>query len=521
MRDFTSKYTSALILTIFGLAGFALIWFSTPWGIGVGYDSIFYLSAADNLLSSSGLSRLDGYGNSIPLTHFPPFYPLSIAGLSLMTGFETDYTARLLAAAFFALLVAISGWLIYRYTRSLLAGVLGAALILASPVLLDVSYMAMSELPFLVLLLLMIHFLNKYLLDGKLSELIISAVLAGLMYLTRYVGLTAVALGGLSLLFLQPGAWAKKIKDVIIFGSISLVPMLMFYGRNWYLTGSMTNRIIAFHPPTANQIRQGISTISTWILPARLNPTLRLIVLGLFMISIAILIVLSYKNGRNNQAEHSLEKGARQYVLLLVLFAVVYLSMVFVSLTLFDASTKLNDRILSPLYLVGIMAGLIAVWNSTWVKEHAYMRYGVIGICLIFIGINLLRSSDVSSSMRDEGKGFSGVEWRRSETVAAIAQLPPDTLLFSNEAFAIYYLTGIPSSWIPENYDPVKDQEDENYSQRIDLMRDEIITQKGALVIFNSISKHNVYAPIDELSAGLSVFTNGSDGAIYTSTGSQ
>lgn len=42
-----------------------------PWGIGVGYDSVFYLSAADNLLNGLGLSRLDGYYNVIPLTHYP------------------------------------------------------------------------------------------------------------------------------------------------------------------------------------------------------------------------------------------------------------------------------------------------------------------------------------------------------------------------------------------------------------------------------------------------------------------
>jgi hypothetical protein len=517
MRDFVSRYAIVIVLAGFGLAGFVVIWFSTPWGIGVGYDSIFYLSAADNLLSGSGLSRLDGYGNIIPLTHFPPFYSLSIAGLSFITGLESDYSARLLAAVLFSFLVILTGWLIYRYTRSLIASALGAALILVSPVLLDVSFMAMSELPYLVLLLLMIHHLNKYLLDGKMVELILSAVLASLMYLTRYVGLTAVAFGSFSILFIQSRTWGNKLKDLLIFVLISLVPMLIFYARNWYLTGSMTNRIISFHPPTTNQIRQGISTISTWLLPARINSTVRLILLGLFVITIVILIVQSYMREKDGKTEKSHKKGARQYVILLVLYAIIYLILVVFSLTFFDASTKLNDRILSPLYLIGIMAGLISLWNSSWIEEYGFVRYGVIGICLVFLGINFLRGYDISSNMRIEGRGFSGAEWRRSETVSAIADLPPDTLLFSNEAFAIYYLTGLPSNWIPENYDPVKDQEEENYAQRIGSMRDEIIAHKGALVIFNSISKHNVYAPIDELSAGLSMFAMVSDGVIYTS----
>jgi hypothetical protein len=517
MREFIQKYSLAIVLGIFGLAGFSLIWFNTPWGIGVGYDSIFYLSAADNLLSGLGLSRLDGYGNLIPLTHFPPFYSITIAGLSFIGGFESDVAARILASFFFAFLVGLSGWIIYRYTRSLLACTLGAALIMVSPVLLDVSFMAMSELPFLVLLLLMIHYLNNYLMDGKKAELIICAVLAALMYLTRYVGLTAVAMGGLSLLLYRDRSWGKKANDLIIFGLISLIPVLIFYARNWYLTGSMTNRIIGFHPPSVNQIKQGLATISTWLLPARINPSLRLVVLGLLLITVLTLIAFSYLKDRKSNNNQTVDKAAKQFVLLMVLYAVIYLVMLVLSLTFFDASTKLNDRILSPVYLVGILVCLITVWNISWFEDHVIVRYGIVALILVFIGMNFLRSFDISGMMRNKGKGFSGKEWRTSETVAALAQLPPDTLLFSNEAFAIYYLTGIPANWIPENYDPVKNQADDNYSQRVDLMLDEIVSQDGALIVFNSISNHNVYAPVEELSKGLSLLIKSKDGAIFVS----
>ena len=516
-RAFISQNRAALILAIFSIAGFAVIWINTPWGIGVGYDSIFYLSAADNVLSGLGLSRLDGYGNTIPLTHFPPFYSLSIAGVGYITGFETDFTARILAAILFGLLVGISGWLVFRYTRSLLSSVLGASLILVSPVLLDVSFMAMSELLFLVVLLLMVHFLNQFLMNGKMIELVISAGLTAMVYLTRYVGITAVALGGLSLLIFRARPLGKKFRDVVIFGAISLLPMLVFYVRNWYLTGSMTNRIISFHPPTEAQIKQGISTISKWLLPARINSSLRLVVLVLFLIAVAALIIMNHLRSKKESDSQLVLMGANQFVVLLITYALIYLFMVFASLTFFDASTRLNDRILSPLYVIGIVAGLISVWNSALFEDHVLIRSGVIALCLMFLGINLLRGFDVSNSMRKEGRGFSGRDWRSSETIAAIAQLPPNILMFSNEAFAIYYLTGNSANWIPENYDPVKGQEDENYSQRINQMRSEIVEQNGALVVFNSISKHNVYAPIEDLSAGLSLLVKGTDGAVYTS----
>jgi len=63
----------------------------------------------------------------------------------------------------------------------------------------------------------------------------------------------------------------------------------------------------------------------------------------------------------------------------------------------------------------------------------------------------------------------------------------------------------------------VKNQADDNYSQRVDLMLDEIVSQDGALVVFNSISNHNVYAPVEELSKGLSLLIKSKDGAIFVS----
>ena len=506
----------AIILSAFGIAGLLLIWLSTPWGVGVGYDSIFYLSASENLLSGLGLSRLDGYGQVIPLTHFPPFYSMAIAGFSMIGGVPTDTAARLFAAILFAFLVGFSGWLIFRYTTSILACLLGAALILISPVLLDVSFLAMSDLLFLVLLLLFLYSLNTFLQNGKIVGLVISAIFAALLYLTRYVGLAAIATGGLAILIFRSQTWTKKIKDLFIFCVISLVPILFWYVRNWYLTGSMTNRVIGFHPPTLAQIKQGISTLSIWLLPAGINSSIRLIGLGLFIAVFIIMMAIEYQKDRtrNNMLDEG--EGARRFSWLLIMFAIVYIMMVFLSLTFFDASTKLNDRILAPIYLTGILATLILIWNSAWFVEKSFVRVGIIILVIFFIGINSFRGYNVAASMRLEGKGFSGREWRNSDTVAALQQLPSGTLIFSNEAFAIYYLTGSPANWIPENYDPVKNEIDNNYSQRIDSMRAEVVQNDGALVIFNSIRKHNVYAPIKELSEGLKLLGEYADGVIFT-----
>jgi len=61
-----------LILSATGVAGAALILWSTPWGVGIVHDSLFYFSAAENLAFGRGLFWAGGGGELKPLVHFPP-----------------------------------------------------------------------------------------------------------------------------------------------------------------------------------------------------------------------------------------------------------------------------------------------------------------------------------------------------------------------------------------------------------------------------------------------------------------
>jgi 4-amino-4-deoxy-L-arabinose transferase-like glycosyltransferase len=504
-----------IILALFGITGMAIIWLNTPWGIGVGYDSIFYISAADNLMNGLGLSRLDGFGLVIPLTHFPPLYPLTLASLSFLTGLEIEIVARVLAALSFGFLAALMGWLIFTYTHSRLAGVLGAALALVAPILLEISFMAMTETLFLVALLLMLYNLNRYLSTEENWQLWAAAGLAATAYLLRYVGLTVILVGVIALLIFGRKAFRRKLRDAILFAGIGILPMAVYYLRNWNISGSFTNRAILYHPPTADQIRAGLATISAWIMPTRFDLILRLILLTLFGVTLGVLFVLNLQRNKSETASQDIYQTGHQFVLLLVLFIVTYLASLILSLTFFDASTRLNNRILSPVYVSGVIAGFVLVWQSTFYQEYGVVRAGVVAAVLIFIGVNLVQGTGVANQMRVEGKGFSGKAWRTSETIDLIKELPQDAIIYTNEAFAVYFLTGKSANWIPENFDPVKGQPAEDYNERVAAMWENIYRFNGALVIFDSISKTNVYAPIEQLTHQLTLWSQGADGAIY------
>ena len=502
---------------LIGAAGGLMLWTNMPWGIGVGYDSFYYLSTAENLLYGNGLSIQDGFGSFHPVTHYPPLYPFVLAGGMTATGLEGVVVAQALTCLLFAINVFVTGWLVFRYSGSLLAGSLSALVVFTSFVLIDLHLMAMSEPLFLVLSLATLHLLAEYIKNRRTGLLIGSAILAGAAYLTRYVGLSVIMTGLLGLMFFSERGGRKRIKDGLIFGSISGALALAWYLRNLTQTGIATNRVMLFHPPTKAQLLQGADTVASWVLPGSLPTDVRLAILAGVILFLSILLVRNLIRESRHRSDRIDGFTSYRFITVLAIFDAVYLGLLGVSLTFFDASTRLNDRILSPVYLTALIWGILLAWNGLSVEGSRPKKIlAVLGI-VTFAGFNLARSADVLREMRLEGIGFTGREWQNSQTIALVSQLPADALLYSNEAFPITFLTGKLANWIPEKFDPVKGELDQRYRERIEEMQANILRARGALVIFDSITRANVYAPLDELTTGLELWKDAEDGVIFVS----
>lgn len=463
------------------------------------------------------MSIQDGFGSFHPITHYPPLYPLALAAGMAATGLEGVIVARGLTCLLFAINVFVTGWLVFRYTGSLLAGSLSALVTFASPVLIDLHLMAMSEPLFLVFLLGGLYLLAEYVRNRRTGLLIGSAILAGAAYLTRYVGLSVIVTGLLGLFFFGESSWRKKITDGLVYVAVSGAPVLAWYLRNLTLTGIATNRVTLFHPPTKAQLLQGAEAITSWVLPGSLPMVVRMTILAGVILLLSILLAWYLIRESRHRADRINGITSYRFITALVIFDAVYLGLLGVSLTLFDASTRLNDRILSPVYQTALIWCFLLAWNGFSFEGSRVKKFlAVLGI-VTFAGFNLARSADILLEMRFEGIGFTGREWQNSETIALVRRLPADVLLYSNEAFPITFLTGRLVNWIPENYDPVKRERDQRYPERIEEMRANILQAEGALVIFDSITRGNVHAPLEELTAGLVLWKDADDGAIYVS----
>ncbi len=471
MKGFAARASSPgtfyVLLALLGALSSVLLWVNTPWGIGVGYDSMFYLGAAGNLVDGLGLSRTDGFGNLIPLTHYPPLYPIILAFFHWLSGIPVDFVARILAAGLIGINVAMIGWLVYRFTGSTLAGGLGALLAVSSPVLIDVHLMAMSEPPYLLIILMLLGALFAYLVRGDIRTLALAGLLAGTAYLARYVGASAAGAGGLAVLILGRKPWWKRVKDALLFGLVAAGVMVAWYVRNSLLTGGGANRAFLFHPPTAAQLRQGLVTVSLWLLPPSVPGLLRLLFTAVMVLALVGAAVYAGTRGRTLAAGGGRIRRAWIATGLLAVFILAYVVLLGFSLTFFDASTRLNDRILFPVYILGMILALVILWAALFLQDSRRLRSAAVLAGMLLIGVNFVRSQGLLAVVREEGLGFNSRDWRSSATIQALRELPEDTLIYSNEAFPINFLTGRLANWVPEKVDVVKGQAAADYPAQL------------------------------------------------------
>jgi hypothetical protein len=123
------------------------------------------------------------------------------------------------------------------------------------------------------------------------------------------------------------------------------------------------------------------------------------------------------------------------------LHGAIYLGLLGVSLTFFDASTRLRDRVLSPLFLVGILVicGVLALSPPALSWRRRIIAAAAFALLVLPYGASAWGRLAVS---RQQGLGFVSTAWRSSATVALARELDRNLRLYSNEAFLIYFLTG-------------------------------------------------------------------------------
>jgi 4-amino-4-deoxy-L-arabinose transferase-like glycosyltransferase len=486
----------SILLIPLGILGALFVGWLTPFGVGIYVDSLYYVSSARNLVAGLGLGRLTGLGDFKPMTHYPPFYSSVLAFFHLL-GLPELTTARWLSMLAFGLSIILAGLIVYQRTHSRIFSIFIAFLfLLSNPLLRNLSW-AMTEPLYIVLMLLSFLLLGVYLQKPLRHWLVLLSIITSLALLTRYVGFSLVGAFFFFLLLNQQHPWRRRIQDLLLFLSITLIPTIFWLLRNWFVSDTLTNRLLNWHPISSENLSFLMKAINSWgLLPQRLvvgHETLAFtaIILSLTLIGVVWLVISCPKPGKAPSQEFALLLSAWFYVGLLI-----------ISLFFLDATTRLENRILLPLYVIILL--LIVIGSALlWQRKTILSRIAVVLVCLWLAYFSFTRVDGAILDLRSDGQGYAQLQWQNSPTANFIRQ-QERSVIFTNDVTAIYFIAGKDSVGIPNSRATEAD---------FARMRNDLSTPNSYLVIFGKLTGE--FPPLDRLTQHLNVVESFDDGTIY------
>jgi hypothetical protein len=512
MRQFDYSRALHIALIALSLAGVALLLFSTPHGgLGVTTDSVEYFAAARNLRTGHGWLRYGG----LPYTAWPPLYSTSLmvaAEIGGLVGLAPIESARILHTLVYGLIIYFSGILFRKYMRSGLLALLATTAVFGSLPLLQATAFTWSESLFILMSLLLFLGLQRYTQHPTLRLLAPLIVITALACLQRYMGVTLVASGGLSILLFARAPLIRRFRDSVLFAVLSFAPLAVWLAYNAATTGNMAGPRPASAITTMEAASRASDTVLRWLFPhpypSGYFPLGLLVVLA---VCTALVIVALRRNNTDGHTQLSgfpplslRERGLGGEGIIPAipaLFVIVYPTM----LLMFHSMISLNDianRDLVPMYiyLIAVLFALIdraAGWLSARTKRPSVVyAVAAVSVAVWLVAYPLVQTLNEVTAFRtwccqlDQWNDMAMLHWLRennlSETVYSNSTLPLYTLpmskarfvglLGSQQLFMQYAQPGELVAWFGDDAEDVCSPQG-RYCHNTDYGLDEIVEQ--------------------------------------------
>lgn len=497
-----------------------LFYFILHNGAGVSTDSIIFLNASENLLQGRGLF-ITAYGNNAPMTHFPPLYSLSLAGISWVFNCNIENSARLLAALTYALNILLIGCFFIKLKIPLKWNLLFLFLFASSEYLILMSARVFTEPIFISFMLAGFLLLSDYVGQAKKKYLFISALFIAGACLARYAGIVLIGVGSFSLLLFDGKTYRNRFKDALIFGIVSIFPLFLWFLRNILLTTNPTNRQIIFHPIGLPHLSQFIRSLLFIFLPTSALEYLKTwkgavglkVLLVMFVIAFFLFLFVLFANRKIVFAKLiEMWENSEKLFKILSVFFVMYPAFLVCSISFVDYTTPLSYRIMLPWVIIGaILSVKLCYILSQYSSRTSKIIFAL--FCAIFISY-CVRAYSLTVMIYHSGLGYSSLSWQKSEIIEFIRKLPPDALIYTNGVPGIYYQTKRNVNALPYKYQYGKPSL--TYPQQLNDLKEKLDLNSGYLIFFNNIPSTRLERPQKLADAlQLKLILEATDGYIY------
>jgi hypothetical protein len=356
-------------------------------------------------------------------------------------------------------------------------------LFISSTSMLSLHWVALSEPLFIFFLFVCLYSLCGYLENKRPGWLMAAACAASLAWLTRYSGASFVAAGTLAVLLLSDLKLARRALHAVLFSLIASAPNLLWMVRNHFVAGNAAGKHFGWHPVTLSLFQDYLTTIARFVLPEGVTLAT---VSALALLGLALLLALSWKRGRLKLSLGSAQK-------LLLLFAVFYSALLYISISFLDANLVIDTwRLSLPICLMGLIliisfAHRLFTSNGKNVLDKTPRRIAIacaiLFLCAFaFRGAQWISTSDSGESKDVESSNFTSRYWTESSLIQALKELPPDTPVYTNGPDALYVLTGRAAYALPQKFNAETLKASASYEPSLHDISDKL--KNGGVVVF-------------------------------------
>ncbi len=432
-------------LAILGLIGASIIFLLTSrHGTGISPDSVAYISVARHIASGAGFITYDGYYFVLQ----PPLYPILLAAIKELLLIDPLTSAGYVNAILFGLIVYFSGLFFLKKLNSFTLVVMGTVSVLISYALVQVSLMAWSEPLFILLTLLYLYYFETYQAKGDITSLILLSASAALACLTRYIGVVIILTGVVNILLQRKNIFKEKLRHIIIFLLITVLPLGVWIIRNYFLSGTLIGQRAVSSYTLSENMKFLLNTVLPWYLPGGIRGQYVIfwILTAVAVISVGIGLMKRWDKKVLNLKQIS-------PTLIFVLF---YVGIIVISSTT-TAYDHIDNRLLSPIY---VPATFILFFGSDKILTWLQKKFSPKLITVLFAAaIVMLMTFPVRNTIyivndyiEQSGWEYNSKPWRDSETIQYLIKhrsLETGFTFYSNAPEAVYILANIETMWSP------------------------------------------------------------------------
>ena len=440
LARFGRDRTTLLIVVLAGLGTAHLLVRTAPYGTAVDPDSTFFLSTALNFLAGEGWRDFTGE----PLTLWPPLFPLLLVAGGWV-GIEPLEAGRWINATAFGLTILAAGGWLRSNLRSWWLTLATTAIIAASVPLNHWASNLMAEPLFVLFTILALSQLGAFLNRQTAAPLWWATVFTALAAITRYPGVVLIGTGVLVLLLPRARPLAARLKDAIVFGAVSSMPLAGVLTHNWAISGTLTGPRNKSRYSPSDLLSRVEDTFRDWMIPPNTPDGLGYLlwmVAGLVVLAAGAVVVWSGRSAGKGGPSPSFGLGP---ALPFGVFAVGYFVFI-VAVVPFTIPGGINFRFLVPVYVPLLLVAVFLLDRFPSIKASGWtgaVRYGLASLvvlgALAHLGFsaqeNLRRTAHVyKAGYRDRDWLHNAALFQHSETLNYIRDNHIEGRIYSNTA---------------------------------------------------------------------------------------